>query len=356
MGVEIYKLIAKRLEAKQDSVLATVISIFGSSPCAEGASMAVFPDGKSAGTVGGGALEAEVLRSAANVLSTRSPEMLDFILSPDSANDCGMICGGSAEILVDFFGADDAAASAIFEKIVQASVAGRKAWLVRSVKPGGNGRIAKTGLGLMTDDEFNSGSVDLSQIDADKIFDSRTYGLRMLSAGPDMHYIVQPVFMPDRVIIAGAGHVGKDLALICSMAGFCTVVMDDRPEFANRKRFPSADEIVIAEQAFENCLKGFSIAGNDYIVIATRGHEHDRSVLVQALDSCACYIGMMGSITKRDAIYKSLIEEGVSGKDLEKVCCPIGLPINSRTPAEIAISIAAEMISVRASKRFKGDE
>jgi xanthine dehydrogenase accessory factor len=178
----------------------------------------------------------------------------------------------------------------------------------------------------------------------------------MLSAGPDMRYIVQPVFMPDRVIIAGAGHVGKDLALICSMAGFYTVVMDDRPEFANRERFPSADEIILTDQSFENCLKGFSIGGNDYIVIATRGHEHDRSVLVQALDSCACYIGMMGSISKRDAIYKSLIEEGVSGKDLEKVRCPIGLPINSRTPGEIAISIAAEMISARASKRLKGDE
>ncbi|MFZ3046285.1 MAG: XdhC family protein, partial [Desulfatirhabdiaceae bacterium] len=138
----------------------------------------------------------------------------------------------------------------------------------------------------------------------------------------------------------------RETAILSKMIGFETVVLDDRPEFANRERFPEADEIRILS-SFDCALDGLVIDGKGYIVILTRGHLHDKTVLGLALRKPARYIGMIGSRKKRDAIYRALEREGFSNDDLARVHSPIGLSIGAQTPAEIAVSIAAELIRVR---------
>jgi xanthine dehydrogenase accessory factor len=136
------------------------------------------------------------------------------------------------------------------------------------------------------------------------------------------------------------------VAALTRRVGLHTVVLDDRAEYANQERFPGADDIIVLA-SFENAFQDIEIGADSYLVIVTRGHSHDRTVLAQALGSRAGYIGMMGSRRKRDTIYESLIREGFQREDLQRVRCPIGLEIGAESPEEIAVSIVAELILVR---------
>jgi xanthine dehydrogenase accessory factor len=160
-------------------------------------------------------------------------------------------------------------------------------------------------------------------------------------------FLVDPPFAGGTVYIFGAGHVSYQLARLTGMVNFRTVVLDDREAFANRQRFPNADEVIVLDN-FDNALKSVVIDPDAYIVIVTRGHSHDKTVLSQALATDACYIGMIGSRPKRDAIYSQLAADGVDQKDLDKVRSPIGVAIKAETPEEIAVSIIAELIHARA--------
>jgi len=128
---------------------------------------------------------------------------------------------------------------------------------------------------------------------------------------------------------------------------FRTVVLDDRSEYANKERFPLADSVHVIS-SFEECLDDFDINCDSYIVIVTRGHLHDKVALAGALRTDAGYIGMIGSRAKRDAVYAALLAEGFEPEDLSRVHCPIGLAIGGELPGEIAVSIVAEMVRVRA--------
>ena len=159
-------------------------------------------------------------------------------------------------------------------------------------------------------------------------------------------FIVEPFFPDKMVLIFGGGHVSRQLAKITGMLDFKTVIIDDRPEFANRDRFDSADDILVAND-FSDCFSSLQVDRNSFIVIVTRGHVHDETVLKQALRTDACYIGMIGSRSKRDTIYRRLCEQGVNPDEIKRVHSPIGVDIAARTPEEIAVSIAAELIKSR---------
>lgn len=161
--------------------------------------------------------------------------------------------------------------------------------------------------------------------------------------------VMEPVYTSGTVFIFGAGHVSKALSLFTRQVDFYTVVIDDRTEFANRERFDTADEVLVIDR-YETAFKDLMIDENSYIIIVTRGHRHDKTVLAQALGTNAGYVGMIGSRTKRDTIYKQLISEGVSRKQIDGVYSPIGMAISAHTPEEIAVSIVGELIKVRAEK------
>jgi xanthine dehydrogenase accessory factor len=147
------------------------------------------------------------------------------------------------------------------------------------------------------------------------------------------------------VLIVGAGHVGRSIAVLSSFLGFRTVVLDDRAEFANAERLPQADEIIVGDIVEE--LARFDINPQTYIVIVTRGHEHDRDALRQVMSSPASYIGMIGSRRKVKMVFDELQKDGIAEETLAAVHAPTGLDIHAETPEEIALSIMAEIVMVR---------
>ncbi len=149
------------------------------------------------------------------------------------------------------------------------------------------------------------------------------------------------------VYLFGAGHVSREVAVLARRVGFGIIVLDDRVEFASRERFPDADGVTVLE-TFESAFRDLPVDGNGFIVILTRGHAHDKTVLAGALRTDARYIGMIGSKRKRAAIYAALEDEGFTRADLDRVYSPIGIAIGAETPEEIAVSIVAELIQVRA--------
>jgi xanthine dehydrogenase accessory factor len=165
----------------------------------------------------------------------------------------------------------------------------------------------------------------------------------------DKRFFVEPTVLPGTVYLFGAGHVSRPVAELASLVDFQTVVIDDRDEFANAERFPRADRVIVAPSSHQS-FEGLEIDRDSYLVIVTRGHLHDKTVLEQALKTDAGYIGMIGSRRKRDLIYQELLTKGFSQKDLGRVHAPIGLAIGAETPEEIAVSIVAELIQVRAGR------
>ena len=147
---------------------------------------------------------------------------------------------------------------------------------------------------------------------------------------------------PATLLIIGAGHVGKALAIIGEMCGFS---VDDRPEFANAERFPEADRITCGR--FDEVLDGYPIDSNTYVVCVTRGHKHDETSLRLVAPSDAVYVGMIGSKRRVRAVLKHLIEDGINPRAVERVHTPIGLDIGAETPEEIGVSIMAEIIRAR---------
>ena len=147
--------------------------------------------------------------------------------------------------------------------------------------------------------------------------------------------------------VFGAGHCGKSLIPLLSMVGFRTVIVDDRAEFADPERFPEADP---RGPGVLRRLPGEPpIDEQSYLVIMTRGHMFDRSVLAQALATPALYVGMIGSKKKVAETFETLSEQGFTDEDIARVHSPIGMSIGAETPEEIAVSIAAEIIRVRHS-------
>ncbi|MCG3207851.1 MAG: hypothetical protein FOGNACKC_01451 [Anaerolineae bacterium] len=150
---------------------------------------------------------------------------------------------------------------------------------------------------------------------------------------------------PLSLLIVGAGHVALPLAQLGKMVGFDVTVLDDRPSFANKQRFPMADAVLA--QPFRETLANWPIDNDTFIVLVTRGHSHDVDCLLEVLDSPARYIGMIGSKRRVQAVFDLLEkEQGLDPQKFDRVYSPIGLDIGAENPAEIAVAVIAEMINV----------
>ena len=173
----------------------------------------------------------------------------------------------------------------------------------------------------------------------------------MVCGGKVLVYI-EPLIPEPTLIILGAGHVGKALSGVAKFAGFKVKVVDDRQEYANRENIPDADEVMVND--FRSVFPRLPAGRGTYIVIATRGHNHDLDALKSALRTGANYIGLMGSRRKRALLFRTLRDEGFSPEDISKVITPVGLSIGSVTPEEIAISIMAQIIERRRGNGAQG--
>ena len=322
--------------------LATVITRNGSAPRSAGAKMLIKQDGAIFGTVGGGKLEAQVQQLAGEMIKKRQASVQTFQFSGKDATAMDAICGGQMEVLVEWVDPDDPQTDRIIQALHAVINQHRKIWLV-TILPCGTTSTTHT---LVQPDGSMIGSLppDLSP---ETVVDTPQPGLVELDQKKAM---LEPINIEGNAYIFGAGHVSRSLAEFTKAVGFWTVVLDDRAVYANRTRFPAVDEVVVLD-SFSNALEKISIDGDSFIVIVTRGHLDDLTVLAQVLKSDAGYIGMIGSRRKCELIFQELRRLGFSETDIQRVHAPIGVPIAAETPEEIGISIVAEMIQSRARIR-----
>ena len=173
-----------------------------------------------------------------------------------------------------------------------------------------------------------------------------TIELRYISAA-DPGNFVEEFKERSRAFIFGGGHVARALEPVLRHVDFETYIIDDRTEYANKERFPEAAATIVCSD-FDHCFDEIDPDEESFLVIVTRGHRGDLTVLRQALNKPHAYLGMIGSKRKNNLLFDTLRAEGFSDEQLAAVYAPIGLAIGSETPEEIGVSIAAEMIQVRA--------
>lgn len=336
------------LRKGQPFVEATVIRRQGSTPRAAGAKMIITVGGSHEGTVGGGVLEARVIEKARSVLQHQRPQIMAFDLTGTDVADTALICGGRTEVLLDFI-RPDPAHIALYQRRLRALEDEEPGYCLTVIR-GSEDHILDTAHDLFLIDQafeenqFLSSELlkQIQQLSGKK----ETIGI---VPGEGFFVVAEKLDIPKTAYFFGAGHVVLHAAAFAVQVEFRTVVIDDREEFANPRRYPQAARTVVIED-FKRAFANLAIGPNDFVIIATRGHVHDQTVLAQALISDAAYIGMIGSARKKEMIYKALISEGYTQKSLDRVFCPIGLQIAAETPEEIGISIVAQMIQVRAGQ------
>ncbi|MCD8476688.1 MAG: XdhC family protein [Sulfurospirillum sp.] len=336
--------IVESLNTQHDVVTATIVQKSGSAPREEGTKMMIRSDGSIVGTIGGGLLEAMCMKCAPEVLSSKKHVMHDFELSDSDATAQGMVCGGEVRVLLEYLDALDISQLTIQHKAQELSSLETDFVMITKIS---QKRIVGKSKWICTEtDLFGEEDKEVLSI-AMKLRENFNRIKFHLHTGKET-YMIEPYYATQRLYIVGAGHISQQIAMLSKSVGFYTVVIDDRAEFANKERFPSAEEVHVIS-SYELLRQEVSISKNSYIVIVSRSHALDQMILQQALHTHAKYIGMIGSKSKKNHVYGELLAEGFAQKELEEVHCPIGVSINAQTPEEIAISIVAELIKAKRS-------
>lgn len=337
--------LATALGNGEDLVLATIVSQSGSTPRQGGAKMIVFRDGRIEGTIGGGLIEAEAIQDAQKCFDSSLSLRRVFDLSNEDSAVTDMMCGGTLEILLEFIAANDTNRR-VFQRLLLAMQSSRRVTLVCPLTDG-----TYDGQRFVVDHRGEPSRADTSESLLSAIRHVRfTSSAATLIEHQGREYLLSFFAPAGTVYLVGAGHVSVCTAEAAARVGFRVVVMDDRIEFANNKRFPHADKIQVLP-SFTNCFQEYEIDADAYLVIVTRGHLSDLEVLDQALRTGAGYIGMIGSHKKRKVLYAQLMDKGAKEVELQRVHCPIGTAIEADTPEEIAVSIVSELIYHRAIGR-----
>lgn len=316
----------ERLARAERVIWCVILSAEGSTPRGPGAKMAVFEDGKTVGTVGGGAVELQAAQFARTIPDGKAV-VRDYDLISGGSDATGMVCGG--HVRIGFFPLEPADKNLLETMLLlwEGKLPNQTGhWLELTVREEGYSMTLLEGPDLHSDAE-------------------RLPLVPTLFECSGVLRFVEPVNRNYRVWIFGGGHVSAALVPVLLPLGFPVTVFDSRPELAVPERFPGAD-LILGD--FSDFSASLTIRAQDYVVVMTPGHQMDLSVLRQVLRTPATYIGCIGSKRKTAYVNQALLEEGFSEADIGRIHAPIGLPIKARTPEEIAISIAAELILHRA--------
>ena len=243
----------------------------------------------------------------------------------------------------------------LVDELIKIGEQGAAAVLATVIEADGNGRVAPGDKCLIRDGKTESGTIRHEGLlrailrEAESCLKeekSKLVPLEIPDAGGKIEVFFEVMAAPPQLVVVGAGHIAVPLVKFAKILDFHVAVLDDRMLFANRERFPDADQILVTDMA--EALKGMAITPSTYIVLITRGHKYDEPCLREIMDSPAKYIGMIGSRRRIKACFQRFREEEkIAEEIIERVYAPIGLDINTETPEEIALSILAEIIKVR---------
>lgn len=331
-----FKKLHELLETGQHAELAVIVGAKGSAPRGPGARMLVDKNGRVDGTVGGGRVEFRCMELSVEALAEGNSFVKDFELSRADAEDIGMICGGANRILFVYLEANgkNREFAACAARCVRE---GTPCWLAYALSASGVAQV-----GLYGKAGWLAGA-DIENMAA------LQRGQPVLQQEAGQLLFCDPLVVPGRALVFGGGHLARDLVPLLAKIDFSSVVYDDRADFANAETFPDA-QAVIAD-SFEDLARHVQVQPEDFVVVITRGHAADFTVLEQVLRLPTRYVGVVGSRAKTAAVNKRLADAGIAQADIARIHTPIGLPILAKTPAEIAVSIAAQLIQVRAEAR-----
>ncbi len=319
----IFTQILYELEKKHDLMLVTLVAADGSAPRKTGACMLIGSDKQICGTIGGGPVEQWSVNKAKGLIAEKRSYLHEFHMNEADKDDIGSVCGGNVTALFEYIPGN----SEIWQELSRAA-------LERIIGLRG-------GIFVMPLD----GSVPALTDNDNNLL------LGTLSDAPS-YRMVLPV--NQRAILFGGGHVAAALAPLLTTVGFRVTVFDDRPEFVTEERFPCAEKRI--NGSFRDIAAELAVTAEDYVVIMTNGHRHDLEVELQVLRGSYAYVGVIGSHRKIAFVNEKLREAGISEEAVASVHTPIGTAIKAVTPEEIAVSIAGEMILVRAERREQKTE
>lgn len=335
---QMFQEIEKRLSGGEELVFVTIIASSGSTPRGTGSRMVVTADGKMSGTIGGGAVEYKAYQMALTVLEEKKSYTRGFRLVRGETAELGMICGGDVIVYFQYISPENENFKTVCRAALESFDRDEDSWLFMDITDEtawSMGYYSRSTGVIGMEPHWESGD-GLWKVNA-----------LQLQIG-DRKYYSEPLVRAGKVYVFGGGHVAQEMVPVLAHLGFSCVIFDDREEFANKEKFPDAEETILGD--FYRISDFVTITENDYICIMTRGHQYDYLVQKQSLATRAYYIGVMGSRKKSKTISEKLKEDGFSETDIERFTTPIGLAIGAETPAEIAISVAGQLIERRALK------
>jgi len=321
----IFSKLIYQLEKGADCVLVSIVAASGSAPRTEGSQMLVNRFGRLCGSIGGGAIEKNAEEIALSLLNEKRSELRQFGLHPDAKTDIGMICGGDVTVLFTYICGKDKAWAELASAVLGCMESGRTASLL-----------------LYADGKMPS----LRSAEGKMLFGEKP--------AETAEYFALPFSASRRAVIFGAGHIARALCPLLKTVDFTPVIFDDRREYADAKYFPDAQAVICGD--FTRISEKLEIFPEDFVVVMTSGHANDYAVEKQMHSLDVAYLGIIGSKSKRASVREKLMAEGVSAEKLDTVHTPVGTAIRAVTPEEIAVSIAGEMILVRASLRDDGSD
>jgi xanthine dehydrogenase accessory factor len=348
---ELFDQIESLRQVEGRAALATLVSTHGTTPRKEGAKMWVGEGGRILGSVTiGGCVDAEVMAQAEDVLKGSRPKLLSLDLGDEDAWEIGLTCGGTIEVFVEPValgkGSVDSGALALYEKVrAHVATGGSAAIITRMDVPGSGAKL------LLLDGGQREGSLgDPSLDDAASAAAqsalatgvSRTVGL---GPGGATQVFVEVHVPPATLLVVGGSHVAMPLITLAKTLGYRAVVVDGRPRFATRERFPDVDDLQVGIPS--ELVRRIALRPTTALVLVAHDYKYDLPVLRHALTTDVGYIGMLGSRRRGDAILRMLREEGVTEEALARIRVPIGLDLGAKTAPEIALAILAEIIASR---------
>ncbi|MBQ7786499.1 MAG: XdhC family protein [Clostridia bacterium] len=331
---EVFAALLMYMDQGQACVLVSAVGGEGSAPRKTQSHMLVDCSGHVCGTVGGGAVEGNSIAYARSLLDQKVSSLRTFELYEQAAEDIGMICGGRVYVHFRHVSPEDASVRALAQSAVHALSSGTDTWLFINLQ---THTLSLYDGETLTGDQIPEGVITNRNRSA------------MICEEHACTYYAEQLSCSDRVYIFGGGHVAQALVPVLASVDFRCVIVEDREEFCKKELFPKAqDVLLLAESDWKNVLH---ITSGDCICIMTRGHKNDLACQAFALKTQAGYIGVIGSRRKVAAVNAQLRAMGFSDEQIARIITPIGLEIGAVTPAEIAVSIAAQMIAHRAKTK-----
>jgi len=335
--------------AGRPAALATLVAAAGATPKKAGATMWISEDGGLLGSVTiGGCVDTRVIERAEGVIATGTPELLRMTLGDEDAWELGLTCGGEVDVLVqrvDPSNADDPSAKAY--AAARAAYAAGRASMVVARLDGGRERLAVDENGSTTG-TLGEAALDAlaSELASKRFASAQISGVERVKQGEsETALFFERLAPPETVIIYGASHVAMSLAIFARELGLRTIVVDGRERMATKTRFPTAEEIHVGMPS--EIAEDLKPTKRTYVVLLAHDYKYELPVLREVLRSDAGYIGMLGSRRRGESIRSILREEGFTTTELSRLRTPIGLAIGAKSAAEIALAIAAEIVSVR---------